>query len=52
MDDRSVDPWAVLTGGSVVIVAGFMADLLRLGVHAARRAIAAPAARRPCTSSR
>jgi hypothetical protein len=40
-DDRSVDPWALLAGGSVGIVVGFAIDLLRLGVHAARQALAA-----------
>jgi hypothetical protein len=52
-DDRSVDPWTLLTGGSVGIVAGFGVDLLRLGLHASKRAIAggtrSGAARRwPC----
>ena len=40
-DDRPVDPWAFLTGGSVGIVVGFGVDLLRLGVHEARHALAA-----------
>lgn len=38
---RPVDPWALLTGGSVGIVIGFAADLLRLVVHQARQALAA-----------
>jgi hypothetical protein len=37
---RAVDPWTLLTGGSVGLVAGFAADLLRLGLHAAKRALA------------
>jgi hypothetical protein len=61
LGDRPVDPWALLTGGSITLVAGFITDLLRLAVHEARRLIAAPAARRhgescdwqrPCTSNR
>ena len=40
-DDRPVDPWAFLAGGSVGIVVGFAVDLLRLGVHEARQALAA-----------
>ncbi len=61
LGDWPVDPWALLTGGSVAIVAGFITDLLRLGAHQARRMMAAPAARRqgescdwqrPCTSHR
>ena len=40
-DDRPVDPWAFLAGSSVGIVLGFGVDLLRLGVHEARRAFAA-----------
>jgi hypothetical protein len=61
LSDRPVDPWALLTGGSVAVVAGFIADLLRLGAHEARRMIATPAARqhgescdwqRPCPSNR
>ncbi len=43
---RSVDPWALLTGGSVGIVAGFVADLLRLGLHQARQALAGRSGRR------
>jgi hypothetical protein len=39
--DQPVDPWAFLAGGSVGIVAGFGIDLLRLGVHEARQALAA-----------
>jgi hypothetical protein len=61
LDDRPVDPWTLLTGGSITIVAGLSADLLRLGVHQARRLLAGRSARRhgetcdwqrPCTSSR
>jgi hypothetical protein len=40
-DDWPVDPWAFLAGGSVGIVVGFAVDLLRLGVHEARQALAA-----------
>ena len=47
---RPADPWAILAGGSVGIVIGFGIDLLRLGVHEARLAIAArPAAKRVAT---
>jgi hypothetical protein len=61
LSDQSVNPWALLTGGSITLVTGFITDLLRLGAHEARRMIAAPAARRhgescdwqrPCTSNR
>ena len=61
LGERPADPWALLTGGSVAIVAGLSADLLRLGVHGARRAIATRSGRRhgaacdwqqPCTSHR
>jgi hypothetical protein len=41
LDDRPVDPWAVLVGGSVGIVIGFGVDLFRLGFHEARQALAA-----------
>jgi hypothetical protein len=41
---RPVDSWAVLTGRSVGIVAGFAIDLVRLGVHSARRALSARSA--------
>jgi hypothetical protein len=40
LEDRPVDPWAFMAGGSVPIVVGFGIDLLRLGVHQARRALA------------
>jgi hypothetical protein len=40
-DARSVDPWVLLTGGSVGIVVGFGVDLLRLGIHETRQALAA-----------
>jgi len=40
-DDLPADPWAVLAGGSVGIVLGFGVDLLRLGVHDVRQALAA-----------
>lgn len=40
-DVRPVDPWALVAGGSVGIVVGFAVDLLRLGVHEARQALAA-----------
>ena len=48
-----VDPWMLLTGRSLGIVAGFGVDLVRLGIHASKQAIAARtrsiAARRwPC----
>jgi hypothetical protein len=39
--ERPVDPWAVLAGGSVGIVAGFGVDLFRLGLHEVRQALAA-----------
>ena len=39
--ERPVDPWAILSGGSVGIVVGFGLDLLRLGIHEARQALAA-----------
>lgn len=38
---RPLDPWIFLSGGSVGIVIGFGVDLLRLGVHHARHALAA-----------
>lgn len=41
LDDQLVGPWALLTGGSVGIVVGFGVDLVRLGVHEVRRALAA-----------
>jgi hypothetical protein len=37
--ERAVDPWTLLTGGSVGLVAGFAADLLRLGLHTAKRTL-------------
>lgn len=46
---------SVLGGGSVLIVAGFAFDLLRLGAHSARQAFSAHAKRRqaaPCTRRR
>lgn len=61
LNERPADPWTLLTGGSVAIVAGFIADLLRLGVHVARQMVAAGSGRRhdascdwqrPCTSHR
>lgn len=42
--DRAVDPWLLITGGSFGLVAGIAADLLRMGLHNARRARAAWAA--------
>lgn len=60
-DDRPADPWALLSGSSVTIVAALCADLLRLGVHEARRVIGARTRRRhagtgdwhrPCTGNR
>ena len=41
LDDRPADAWAILAGGSVGIVLGFGADLLRLGIHEARQALGA-----------
>ena len=38
---RGLNPWLLLTGGSVGFVAGFAADLLRLGLHSARHALQA-----------
>jgi hypothetical protein len=38
---RPVDPWLLLTGGSVGLVAGLAADLLRMGLHRARSALQA-----------
>ena len=38
--ERPVDPWTLLTGGSAGIVAGFAADLWRLGLFAARQRMA------------
>jgi hypothetical protein len=40
-DNRPADPWALLAGGSVGIVLGFGVDLLRLGIHEVRQALAA-----------
>jgi hypothetical protein len=37
LDDRPVDPWALLTGGSLGLVIGFAVDLLRLGAHQLRQ---------------
>jgi hypothetical protein len=34
--ERGVDPWLLLTGGSVGLVAGMAADLLRMGLYQAR----------------
>jgi hypothetical protein len=42
----SVGPWALLTGGSVSIVAGFGVDLLRFGLHQVRQALAGRSNRR------
>jgi hypothetical protein len=39
---RAIDPWTLMTGASARIVAGFAADLLRLGLHSARGWFAAP----------
>lgn len=39
--ERDVDPWLLLTGGSVGLVAGLAADLLRLGLSRARATLAA-----------
>jgi len=38
LQDRPVDPWVLLTGGSLGLVIGFAVDLLRLGVHQLRQA--------------
>lgn len=49
---RPVDPWALLTGGSLGLVIGFAVDLLRLGAHQLRQARAARAgSRRVATRS-
>lgn len=45
---RQVDAWTLLTGGSAALVVGFGIDLLRLGLHKARRARALAAPRTPC----
>lgn len=34
-----VDPWLLLTGGSVGLMAGLAAELLRRGLHRARAAL-------------
>lgn len=39
-ESRAVDPWAFMVGGSVGIVIGFGADLLRLGAYRAKQALA------------
>jgi hypothetical protein len=36
-----VNPWLLLTGGSVGLLAGLAADLLRMGLHRARGALQA-----------
>ncbi len=46
-DEQPVDPWAFLAGGSVGIVIGFGVDLWRLGVHEAKRALAARSRNQP-----
>ncbi len=43
----AIDPWSLLTGGSAAIVAGFAADLLRLGLHRARQSLVSRGAARP-----
>ena len=45
-----IDPWTLITGASARIVAGFAADLLRLGLHSARRRFAARRAAGPGAS--
>jgi hypothetical protein len=40
-DGPVLGPWSVLEGGSVGIVLGFGIDLVRLGLHSARRTLAA-----------
>ncbi len=49
-----IDAWTLLTGASAAIVAGFAIDLVRLGVHETRRALASSGGvrRRQCTSLR
>lgn len=54
-EHRPADAWAILAGSSVGIVIGFGVDLLRLGAHGAKRALAArpgvkrvPTRRWPC----
>jgi hypothetical protein len=39
--ERGVDPWLLLTGGSVGLVAGLAADLWRMGLCRARATLAA-----------
>ncbi|MBN8494705.1 MAG: hypothetical protein J0M00_25085 [Burkholderiales bacterium] len=34
-----VDPWLLITGGSVGLVVGMAAELLRMGLHRARAAL-------------
>jgi hypothetical protein len=41
VDRPAAGPWSVLEGGSVGIVLGFGIDLVRLGLHSARRTLAA-----------
>ena len=38
---RGVDPWLLVTGGSVGLMAGMAADLLRMGLYQARAALQA-----------
>lgn len=47
-----IDAWTLLTGASAAIVAGFAIDLVRLGVHETRRALASSGGvrRRQCTT--
>jgi hypothetical protein len=46
LQDRPVDPWALLTGGSLGHFIGFAVDLLRLGVHQLRQSRVARAGSR------
>jgi hypothetical protein len=46
LEDRPVDPWALLTGASLGLVIGFAVDLLRLGAHQLRQSRAARAGSR------
>jgi len=41
LDRQPADPWFYLAGASVGLVIGFGIDLFRLGVHEAKRALAA-----------
>ena len=51
LEDRPVDAWALLTGGSLGLAIGFAVDLLRLGAHQLRQARAARAGSRQVATS-